>query len=350
MCAAVGIAAHFFEFEQTEPFNGFRHGNAHACMVLMVAGAVELDMSAVQKETVVRIERNGAEAAADIGHIQRSSFFIQQRGFDGVENGGIQIPECHIGGGGHIHGDLCGPEKRSSGGCAFHRGDHIAVRRNELRKNFDRAVFHAGIADLRLKGNVPDTVRALDRVGIDPVRQEVTRGALDQPDVPVKSAAFVPPSFVGGFRIDPDGDGVEACAVFRHRGHIAAERGVAALAGNDRCAVEVNFCQSGCAFKEQFNIFSPVGVFQFEVTAVPHHAPFAAAAPAGNFCDRSAGSYKVVRQVYRLPVRIIEIGRDHAGGGAGFGLEVSLLVTIGSQFHNIAIMKQPTAVETQFFP
>ena len=59
------VAAHLAQHPQPEPLQPVRHRRAHSGMVLVVAGALNLQRFAVEEESLVGIEDRGAHAKAD---------------------------------------------------------------------------------------------------------------------------------------------------------------------------------------------------------------------------------------------------------------------------------------------
>ena len=88
---AHGVAAHFAQHAQPVPLQPVGHGRAHAGMVLMVTGALNLERLAVEKESLVSIENRGTHAKAPPLGIARLSARFD--GHDGrVEIGLIDRP------------------------------------------------------------------------------------------------------------------------------------------------------------------------------------------------------------------------------------------------------------------
>jgi hypothetical protein len=61
---AHGVAAHLAQHAQPEPLQPVGHSRAHAGVVLVVAGALNLERLAVEEESLVGVEDRGAHAKA----------------------------------------------------------------------------------------------------------------------------------------------------------------------------------------------------------------------------------------------------------------------------------------------
>jgi hypothetical protein len=68
---AHGVAAHLAQHSQPEPLQPVRHRRAHSGVILVVAGALNLDGFAVEEESLVGVEVRGAHTKADALGIAR---------------------------------------------------------------------------------------------------------------------------------------------------------------------------------------------------------------------------------------------------------------------------------------
>ena len=92
MGGAVGVGAHLLQPANAEIPERGGHGHAHARMVLVVAGAFELEWTVVEEKAQLGIEAYGAEPAARLDRVGFAT--VVQHGYaHGVERGLVDRPE-----------------------------------------------------------------------------------------------------------------------------------------------------------------------------------------------------------------------------------------------------------------
>src|SRR5581483_11639059 len=94
MGGAISVAAHFLEFLDAEVLDAIRQGRADARMVLMIAGALDLNTLAVQEKALVRIEADRADAERSFvtihltaAALDRSDKLVKVRRFERPQSG-----------------------------------------------------------------------------------------------------------------------------------------------------------------------------------------------------------------------------------------------------------------------
>ncbi len=92
MRTAVGIGAHVFKTGNAEFLQSIRNSRADAGVVLVIVGAFELDGFAVQKEALIRVKMNGANAEWGFNPVNRFSITLNE-GDKLIEIGGFERPE-----------------------------------------------------------------------------------------------------------------------------------------------------------------------------------------------------------------------------------------------------------------
>ncbi len=94
--SAIGVRAHLLEFAETELPDGIRHGHADTRVILVIAGALDLERFVVEEKSLPHIEANRAETAGGFDGIHRFIVPHDDRP-DRVEGRLIHRPELRRG-------------------------------------------------------------------------------------------------------------------------------------------------------------------------------------------------------------------------------------------------------------
>ena len=312
---AVGVAAHVLEAAHAKLLHGIRHGHADAGVILVVAGAEQLQRAAVEEEALVGVEAERANAKRRVAGVYdlvaHADLSVQR-----VQRGAVHVPELrarelHVLLRLEVH-PLREPElEQPAGGFLPARVEHGAMDLTDRLlvgliddSRADRDVRPAGTR-LVVEG------RSDERAPVP----DVQRRGLRQPHVAVDARALVPPALdVGG--VDAHRQHVLATVV-RHIADVEVEARVAAAVVADAMPVQPHFAAAEDAVELEPQLAAEVFGGEIEPLAVPGNA--ARAKAMADVPGRVIGllDEPVVREVQRAPRAVIEAHASRALGPAG---------------------------------
>ena len=352
---AHGVAAHALQHAHAERLQLVRQRRAHARVVLVVAGALDLQGFAVEEEATPGIERRRADAERELLGIARGAIdnHLDQRR---VEMRFVGRPEH---GRGYARGRPAIRRRM--------RGDRLRGRRR-LRHHAAGGIRDAPL-DRRMDG-LPALV--LDhrgqfkrsRIALDGRTHhafpaaEVHGVQLGQPDVAVDARALVEPA-VAEAGVDAQGDDVPA-AVVEEIAEVEAERRVAVVVPADEAAVDEQHDVAHRAVELDPDAAAAIAGGKLEGAPVPAHAGRREAAAqrlvavrgqagvvvAAVVVDERQLHRPVVRQVQRAPAGVVEIGRgDPEVAGLGKVALAEAVAEVLARIAAVAEREAPVEVE-----
>ena len=244
VAGAEAVGAHFLVKLDLIAGHVVRHGQTRQAEVLMGADAVDLYVTAVEEQSLLRRNRHRPES--DAGGIRVNGRIAGiQGGFHGIQHRGIDIPQLRIlHRGGVAQGQLV---LGLHGALPGSHGDCLAalVQNPALRPHRARRIIR--IENRCLKGDLPGMLPRPDRRRIDAIQinGDLIRGY--QPHIPVNTTSLVPPA------LELLGIDIHRQNIFLTEAQVSGNIDLEAVVGREivlqQAAIEVNGRSAGNAVK-----------------------------------------------------------------------------------------------------
>ena len=247
--ATVGIRAHILESLNSVILNRIGNCNANACVVLMVAGALDLERLVVEEKSLLCIYAEGSEADAGAFGVDNLAV-ADDLDLERVEVGRVNVPTLRAADGELlIYHSRC--RKVAESLCGSSLGYYrLAVK--DSRANGCTCGSILAVLKSRLDLNIPGVLASLLEHGLaeNSVVRDVELLLCIEADVAVNSRALVPPAFslkaVDMYRKDV-GPSVEVRAL----AYIKYGLGVRAERTRHKRAVKVKLSVYGSSLKAE---------------------------------------------------------------------------------------------------
>ena len=245
--ATVGVGAHILEALNSIVLNRIGNCNANARVVLMVAGALDLERLVVEEKSLLCIYAEGSEADAGAFGVDNLAV-ADDLDLERVEIRRVNVPTLRAADGELLIYHLCCRKVADSLGRRALGYHGLAVK--DSRTDGCTCGRIVAVLKCSLDLNVPGVLASLFKHGLaeNSVVRDMELFLCIEADVAVYSRALVPPAFslksVDMYREDV-GSSVEVRAL----AYIEYGLGVRAERTRHKRAVEVEFCINGSSLK-----------------------------------------------------------------------------------------------------
>jgi len=320
-------------------------GYAEPGVVLMIAGALELDGLIVQQEAFGSAIANGAKAKDCLLVVDRS-IVADHQSTQPVERRLLERPEERAT---HVHGlphDGLAPGGDQSDRLGL--ADHAPIWR--LKGGKDRGLCHRGAAVVKrgLYRHAPRPEPRILAPGVDPhaIGIHAQRVREDEPDVAVDPGTLIPPALIAG-GIHPHGYHVFLLAIEQTIGDIRPKGRIAAGVASHRAAIHPHLCLCGDAIEQEHGAVGCLLTIQAKGAPIPAHAPRLAVVRVGQRWIKGLRHHPIVRQPHALPILVAIQPARRPAATLGLAAHVDAVFGhIGGQ-RDIPLVKPPAPIHQQ---
>ena len=220
---AIGVHSHFLQPADAEGLQRVGQRDPHAGMVLVIVGSMDLDVPAVEKETMIGVETDGTNAKGRLVTVHHCTAGADRRN-EPMECGRLERPEPRMRDVKRA-GKFARAPRRERQRAHRTGGDHLAIGIQDALLDIEGRSFDAIVGDRRARTDIGRGLPHLGGYVRAPLRHVQRRG-FGQPDMPVDARPLIePPLLHRG--VHPDGNDIVA-AVIEIVGQFVTETGVSA--------------------------------------------------------------------------------------------------------------------------